>query len=268
MSINNLYQEGPKWSRRGTKYALRHTGGVTLGKRQDKSYSERWLLRSRAEGWSAPWPGDSEGIPKYRINAQGYRSNTSGSLKGSVWFVGCSETFAQSVTQGETMVEHYERITGLKALNLGWPRGSNSWNAHLTINRMLGEGSPDWVFFQWTMPGRFYFYTPSGKAGHWGPTMGNANPDIPKRELEYNTEESTIVARQLKAYNTLNEAFSGRITHWSGFRQDRVNEGLPKDTIEEWGMPRICPDDLAQDSSHSNGGRHLRWAERAAEIKD
>ena len=259
---------GPKWSRRGKKYRFRHPGGVTLDKRRDITYAERWQMRSRAEGWNAPWPGDSEGIPKYHINAHGWRSNTTGSTRGRVWFVGCSETFAQSVTQGETMVEHYERITGLSALNLGWPGGSNSWNAHITISRMLAEGAPDWVFFQWTKPARFYFYTPSGKVAHWGPTMGNANPDISRKSLEYNTQEPIIESRQLKAYKTLNEAFSGRITHWSGFGQNSVNEGLPKDTIVEWGMPRLIPEDLAQDAAHSNAARHLRWAKRAAEIKD
>jgi len=262
------YLRGPKFARRNTKFRLRHLEGVTLDKWQKMTYAERWKLRSRSEGWRAPWPGNSEGIPKYRINEWGWRSNTTGRTTGSVWFVGCSETFAQSVTQGKTMVEQYERITRQSALNLGWPGASNSWNAHITISRMLAEGAPDWVFFQWTNPARFYFYDTNGNAQHWGPKMATANPNISKSELEYHILESTIESRQLKTYTSLNEAFSGRITHWSGFNQDRVAEGLPKDTVEGWSMPWRIPEDLAQDAAHSNAARHLRWAKRAAEIKD
>jgi hypothetical protein len=224
----------------------------------------------RRSAWRHQWRTRCPGIPQpltegmaILLDSLGHRINVHNrDRKPRVWFIGCSETFGHAVPAGQTLPEHYTQLTGIPSLNLGWPGGSNSWNCTRLLGLLCQWGAPEYTFFQWTQRSRFYCGSPAG-IRHWTPGWSSLE-ELPRAWVRANTDPSAVRIRQWQVSATL--AQLPRVYSWTPFPQEIAAQGADLTPVEPWGFPWQIPEELAPDGEHSSGARHLRWAQRAAEI--
>ena len=228
-------------------------------------------LRGRStKEWTQQWNRRCPGVPQpsvenldIHLDGLGHRINVHNrDRKPRVWFIGCSETFGHAVPHGETVAEHYTEITGIASLNLGWCGGSNLWNMTRLLGLLAEWGAPEQVFFQWTRADRFFFEY-LGEIHHWTPGWSTYG-GLPRAWVRAYSDPSAVRIRQWQISATLAQLPS--VFSWTGFPPEHSTLGADLTHIEPWGFPWRIPEELAPDGEHSSGARHLRWAQRAAEI--